>query len=86
VFRRDPRVELLVDDAPGRRYVALSGTVEVREDLGPELPHFRAIRDKHGVAVPSDEEFLKSLLADERVLLVMTPTAPMESWTAGGFV
>src|ERR1700734_4380191 len=29
IFSRDPRVELVVDDATGHRYVALSGTVEI---------------------------------------------------------
>ena len=37
IFSRDPRVELVVDDATGHRYVALSGTVEILEDVKPNL-------------------------------------------------
>src|SRR3984957_6073801 len=43
IFTRDPRVELVVDDATGHRYVALSGTVEILEDVKPNLRLFRAI-------------------------------------------
>src|SRR5271156_1102789 len=52
IFRRDPRVELVIDDATGHRYVALSGTAEIREQIPAELPRFRAIREKHGRAAP----------------------------------
>ena len=38
IFSRDPRVELLFDDPEGFRYVALSGTVEILEDVRAELP------------------------------------------------
>jgi PPOX class probable F420-dependent enzyme len=85
IFKRDPRVTLLIDDAEGRRYVALSGTVEVREDLEPLLPIFRRTREKHSVTVPDDTEFLASLEADDRVLLIITPNEPMESWRTNGF-
>jgi PPOX class probable F420-dependent enzyme len=85
IFKNDPRVTLLIDDAEARRYVAVSGTVEVREDLEPLLPIFRGTREKHGVAAPADAEFLASLEADDRVLLVITPSTPMESWRTNGF-
>jgi PPOX class probable F420-dependent enzyme len=85
IFKRDPRVTLLIDDSDGRRYVALSGTVEVREDLEPVLPNFRRTRVKHGVAVPSDAELLASLQTDDRVLLLITPDGPIESWQTNGF-
>ena len=85
IFKRDPRVTLLIDDAEARRYVAVSGTVEVREDLEPLLPIFRRTREKHGVPAPTDVELLAALAADDRVLLVITPYAPMESWRTNGF-
>jgi len=44
MFRRDPRAELVVDDATGYRYAHISGNVEVRENVPAELPRFRAIR------------------------------------------
>lgn len=85
IFKRDPRVSLLIDDAEGRRYVAVAGTVEVRENLQPLLPVFGRIRAKHGVSVPADPEFLAALQADDRVLLVITPNEPMETWRTNGF-
>jgi len=85
IFKRDPRLTLLIDDAEAQRYVAVSGTVEVREDLEPLLPIFRRTREKHGFPVPNDAVFLASLEADDRVLLVITPNGPMESWRTNGF-
>jgi PPOX class probable F420-dependent enzyme len=81
IFRRDPRVELLVDDATGHRYVQLTGTVEIREDIKPELARFRAIREKHGKPVPPDDELAASLIAEDRVLLAITPAGPPATWT-----
>ena len=85
IFSRDPRVELLVDDATGHRYVQLSATVEVLEDIKPELARFRAIRDKHGKPVPPDDELASSLIAEDRVLLAITPDGPPSTWTIFGF-
>ena len=85
IFKRDPRVELVIDDAAGFRCVLVSGTVEIREDLEAELDKFRAIREKHGVAVPDDDAHLKALQEDQRVLLAISPDRAMEAWTAWGF-
>ena len=82
IFRRDPRVQLLVDDSTGHRAVFVGGIVEIREDLKAELPRFRAIREKHGIVDPPDEEFLATLAAEDRVLLTITPDGPPESWTS----
>ncbi|MCL2585877.1 MAG: PPOX class F420-dependent oxidoreductase [Streptosporangiales bacterium] len=84
IFSREPRVELLIDDSTGHRYVQLSGTVEVREDVKPELARFRAIRDKHGKPVPADEELASSLVAEDRVLLAITPAGPPSTWSVFG--
>jgi PPOX class probable F420-dependent enzyme len=84
IFKRDPRVELAVDDSTAFRAVLISGTVEIREDLAAELPHFRAIRQKHGAPVPGDEEWLKTLTDDGRVLLAITPDGPPDTWTSWG--
>jgi len=59
-------------------------TVEIREDTAGELPRFRAIREKHGVAVPDDDEHLRALTAEGRVLLAITPDGPLSSWTCWG--
>ena len=84
IFKRDPRVTLLIDDPEARRYVAVSGTVEIHEELQPVLHLFRGTREKHGIDTPADAEFLASLEADDRVLLVITPSGPMESWRTNG--
>jgi len=85
LFERDPRAQFLIDDATGFRYVMVYGTVEIRGDLAAELPNFRAIRVKHGRDVPSDEELLAGLRAENRVLLAFTPDRPQGEWIARGF-
>ena len=42
------------------------------------------IRDKHGVAVPPDDEFAATLIADDRILLVFTPAKPQSDWMVVG--
>jgi uncharacterized pyridoxamine 5'-phosphate oxidase family protein len=84
IFRNNPRGVVIIDDSTGFRYVRVPVTVEIREDLPAELPRFRAIREKMGVAVPSDEEFLASLRSEGRVLLAMTPDGLPETWTING--
>jgi PPOX class probable F420-dependent enzyme len=84
VFRRDPRAQLLIDDPAGFRAVLVPATVEIREDLPAELPRFRAIREKHGLAVPDDDEHLRALAAEGRVLLAITPDRPLSDWTSWG--
>jgi len=36
------------------------------------------------VAVPGDDEHLRALTAEGRVLLAMTPGRPLSSWTCWG--
>lgn len=84
IFRRDPRAQLLVDDPTGFRAVLVPATVEVREDIAAELPRFRAIREKYGHAVPGDDEHLRALTAEGRVLLAITPDKPLSGWTCWG--
>jgi uncharacterized pyridoxamine 5'-phosphate oxidase family protein len=84
IFRANPRGVVLIDDSTGYRYVRAAVTVEIREDLTAELPRFRAIREKMGVPVPSDGDFLASLQSEGRVLLVLTPDGPPDTWTIRG--
>jgi uncharacterized pyridoxamine 5'-phosphate oxidase family protein len=84
VFTGNARAALLIDDSTGFRYVRVPVTVEIRDDLRAELPRFRAIREKMGVAVPSDTEFLAWLESEGRVLLAMTPDGPLDTWTIHG--
>jgi PPOX class probable F420-dependent enzyme len=84
IFRRDPRAQLAVDDSTGFRAVLVPATVEIREDIAAELHHFRAIREKHGMAVPNDEDHLRALSKEGRVLLAITPDGPPSTWTSWG--
>jgi PPOX class probable F420-dependent enzyme len=84
IFRRDPRAQLLIDDPTGFRAVLVPATVEIREDLAAELPRFRAIREKHGLAVPDDDDHLRALAAEGRVLLAITPDRPPSGWASWG--
>jgi PPOX class probable F420-dependent enzyme len=84
IFHRDPRAELVVDDATGHRYVEIPTTVDIREDVPANVSLFRAIRAKHGRATPPDAELAADLIADDRVLLVFTPTTPPSAWTVVG--
>jgi PPOX class probable F420-dependent enzyme len=82
IFRRDPRAELVVDDPVGFRYVEVPATVEIREDVPANISLFRAIREKHGREFPADGELAAELIADDRVLLVFTPSAPQSDWVS----
>ncbi len=84
IFRREPRAQLAIDDSTGFRTVLVPATVEVREDIAAELPRFRAIREKHGRAVPDDAELLRALTAEGRILLAFTPDGPPSTWTCWG--
>jgi PPOX class probable F420-dependent enzyme len=84
VFRRDPRAQLLLDDPAGSRAVLLPATVDIRADAEEELPRFRAIREKYGMPPLEDHEQLKSLVAEGRVLLAITPDGPPSSWLCWG--
>jgi PPOX class probable F420-dependent enzyme len=84
IFSRDPRAELVVDDATGHRYVEVPTTVEIREDVPANISLFRAIRQKHGRPVPADDQLAAELIADDRVLLVFTPSTPQSAWTVVG--
>jgi PPOX class probable F420-dependent enzyme len=84
IFSRDPRAELVVDDSTALRYVQIPATAAIREDVPANISLFRGIREKHGVAVPPDDEFGAALIADDRILLVFTPSAPQTTWHAIG--
>ena len=75
---------MLIDDPTGFRAVLVPATVEIREDIAAELPRFRAIREKYGMNVPGDEEHLRALAAEGRVLLAFTPDQPPADWTCWG--
>ena len=79
------RAQLAIDDSTGFRCVLVSGIVEIREDIANEISHFRTIREKYGVPVPDDEEHLRTLAGEGRVLLAITPVGTPETWRVWGF-
>ena len=79
-FRRDPRVQLVLDEPQGFKTVILDGTVEIWEDLDRGLPYFQKIGAKHG-STRGDAELRERLEREGRVLLVITPEQPLEAWT-----
>jgi len=83
IFRRDSRAELVVDDPTALRYVEVPATVSIREDVAANVSLFRAIREKHGRETPADDELAAQLIADDRILLVFTPSA-RDAWTVRG--
>jgi len=58
--------------------------VEILEDVTSNLPMDRAIREKHGMVVGTDEELAAALIADNRILLAVTPTRPVSEWSVLG--
>jgi PPOX class probable F420-dependent enzyme len=84
IFRRDPRVQVLVDDSTGFRSVLIDGTVEIWEGHDRGLPYFRLVREKYGREVGTDDELRANLAAEDRVLLVITPSGPPPSWLSWG--
>jgi hypothetical protein len=44
----------------------------------------RAIREKHGMSVAAEEELAASLVADNRLLLAVTPANPASEWSVLG--
>ena len=84
IFRRDPRAELVVDDATGHRYVEIPTT---GEHPGGRAGQRRPVPRDQGEArprTPPDDELAAALIADDRVLLVFTPATPASAWTAVG--
>jgi hypothetical protein len=75
----------VIDDPASRRYIGLSGAVEVREDIPANLDFFRGIHQKHGRPIPPDEEYIARLTGEDRVLLAITPSAPQSAWLLWGF-
>jgi hypothetical protein len=64
--------------------VLIDGTVEIWEDHERGLPYFRAVREKYGREVGTDDELRANLAAEDRVLLVITPSAPPSAWLSWG--
>ena len=80
-LRRDPRVQLVLDEPTGFRTVLIDGTAELWEDIDRGLPYFGHISLKHRGHMPDEAKQRERLLREERVLVVITPDLPPERWT-----
>ena len=83
-LRRDPRVQLVIDDSTGFRSVLLDGTAELWEDHQRGLPYFRRLTERYRGQAPDDAAILERLAREQRVLVVITPEKPVEQWTHWG--
>lgn len=85
LFSRDPRVQLVIDDATGFRYVVVNGEVEIADDVESGLEYFKALRQKHGRDEQNDDDLRAEMIRDQRVLLIVTPDEPQHEWLCHGF-
>lgn len=85
IFSADPRVQLVVDDVMGFRYVIVDGMVEIGDDVEAGLGYFQALRHKHGRTEAGPDELRAEMIRDERILLTITPDRPQHEWLQKGF-
>lgn len=78
---REPLVSLVIDDPMGYRTVIVEGRCEVVDDDASLLALATKLRRKYRVGhpLPSDAEVLRGLRAEERVVIVVTPSK-VTSW------
>jgi PPOX class probable F420-dependent enzyme len=79
-LKRDPRIQLCLDDADKHRCLVVDGRAEILENVDEFFAYSRAIRTKHRGAPPDEEELKAELIRDQRVILRVTPDRPMEEW------
>jgi PPOX class probable F420-dependent enzyme len=82
-LKRDPRVQLAIDDSQGFRTVLIEGTVEIWEEYGRQVEPFKRILGKHGQTV-EDAAALARFEREKRVMLVVSPSKPPAAWTRWG--
>lgn len=74
-LERRPAVSLVIDDPMAWRTVIIEGTAQVLDDDTTLLATARALRIKYrqGSPMTPDEEILRGLRAEERVVIAITP-------------
>jgi PPOX class probable F420-dependent enzyme len=81
-----PQVTLVVDDAPSYRTVVVSGPAEILDDDASLLALRKRLRAKYGYdfgeSELSDDEVLRSLRDEGRVVVSITPEQVL-SWAGG---
>lgn len=82
-LKRDPRVQLVVDDASQFRAVLLDGKAHIIEDIDEQLPFMMKIMEKGGNASDAAKT-RERLVQQDRVMIVVTPDKDPEDWNAWG--
>jgi PPOX class probable F420-dependent enzyme len=84
LIERRPRVSLVVDDPSGFRTVIVEGTARFSDDDAELLALARRLQAKHrpGRPQPPDDEVLRGLKAEQRVILTLAPEH-VTSWSRG---
>jgi len=81
-LKRDPRVQLVVDDPSRFRAALIDGTAEIIEDIEEQLPFYLKIMEKNGNTSSDPEATRERLVKQDRVMIVVTPEKAPEDWTA----
>jgi PPOX class probable F420-dependent enzyme len=79
-FRRDPRVQLALDEPEGFRTLIVDGTTEILENIDEFLPYSRAISTKYTGRTPDEQSLRTRLQEEQRVILKITPDKPIADW------
>lgn len=76
LIQREPQVTLVVDDDSRFQTVIVSGRAELSDDDASLLSLTRTLRGKYrsGAADASDEELLRQLREEQRVVLTVVPS------------
>ena len=80
-LRRHPQVTLVIDDPMGFKTVIVEGLAVVTDDDDSLLVLVKKLRAKHRVGQPQppDEEILRGLHAEQRVMVTVEPESVV-SW------
>ncbi len=80
-LQRHPQVTLVIDDPMGFKTVIVEGPAVVTDDDDSLLTLAKKLRTKHraGQSQPPDEEILRGLLAEQRVVVTVEPESVV-SW------
>lgn len=79
-LKRDPRIQLTLDDAEKHRCLIVDGSAEILENIDEFIPYSRAIRAKHRGSPPDDAALRAELARDQRVIVKVTPDREPEEW------
>ena len=79
-LKRDPRVQLCLDEPKGFRTLVVDGKTEILENIDEFIPYSRAISAKHSGNPPDEQALRERLVREQRVILKITPDRPIDDW------